>query len=93
MKKILRSRTNRKIAGVCGGFAQFLRVDAWILRIISVILLFRFWQLGLLYIVAVLVIPSEPRTGNPFDSFFSRYTRSNIDNDSQKRTRKDVTPK
>lgn len=94
MKKIFRSRTNRKIAGVFGGFSQFLKVDATILRLIMVILMFRYWHLSLLYLVAALVIPSEPKTTtDPFETFFNRYTHSRHDSTEQKRERKDVTPK
>jgi len=39
MKKLYRSTTNKKIAGVCGGLAEFFNVDPTIIRIIFVILL------------------------------------------------------
>jgi phage shock protein C len=32
MKRLTRSRTDRKIAGVCGGFAEYLDVDATFVR-------------------------------------------------------------
>lgn len=60
MKKLYRSKTDRKIAGVCGGLAQYLNVDVTIVRLIAVLLLVLgtggFWA----YIICMLVIPEEP---------------------------------
>ena len=38
-KKLYRSRTNRMIAGICGGLEDFTGVDATIWRLIFVLLL------------------------------------------------------
>jgi PspC domain-containing protein len=32
IRKLYRSRTNRKLAGVCGGLAQYLNTDATLIR-------------------------------------------------------------
>jgi phage shock protein C len=50
---------NKKIAGVCGGFAKYLDVDATLVRLIWVMLaLIGGW--GLIgYVIAWLIIPSE----------------------------------
>ena len=59
MKKLYRSRTNRKIAGVCGGFADYFDVDPVIIRLIALILLLT--GSGILaYLVAWIVIPEAP---------------------------------
>ena len=59
-KKLYRSRTDKKICGVCGGLAQYLGMDVSIIRLI-VVLLVLFAGGGLLaYIIAALVIPEEP---------------------------------
>lgn len=59
-KKLYLSRTDKKIAGVCGGVAQYLDMDATLVRVIWVMTaLFAGW--GLLgYLIAWLVIPEEP---------------------------------
>jgi phage shock protein C len=59
-KKLYLSATNKKIAGVCGGFAEYLDMDPTLVRLIWVMTaLFAGW--GLLgYLIAWLVIPEEP---------------------------------
>jgi phage shock protein PspC (stress-responsive transcriptional regulator) len=36
--RLIRSATDRKIAGVCGGIAEYLGVDATLVRLVTVIL-------------------------------------------------------
>jgi sirohydrochlorin cobaltochelatase len=59
-KKFYRSRTNRRIWGVCGGLAKYFDVDATIVRVVAVATLFvgtlGFW----IYIILALVAPVEP---------------------------------
>lgn len=56
-KKLYRSIEDKKIAGVCGGIAEYMNVDSTIVRLICIILIFG-WGTGLLaYIVAALVMP------------------------------------
>jgi phage shock protein C len=61
-RRLYRSRTNRWIAGVCGGLAEYLNVDATAVRIAFVLL--ALWQgLGaLLYLLIVIMVPDEPLT-------------------------------
>jgi len=55
-KKLYRSVTDRQIAGVCGGIAEYFEVDSTIIRLIFVLLLF--CGVGLpTYIVAWICIP------------------------------------
>ena len=59
-KKLYRSNTNKKIAGVCGGVAEYFNIDPTIVRL-AVALCVVFAGFGLLaYIVAALVIPENP---------------------------------
>ncbi len=59
-KKLYRSRTDKKVCGVCGGLAKYLNTDVTIIRLI-VVLLCIFAGGGLLaYIICALVIPEEP---------------------------------
>ena len=39
-RKLCLSRTNRKIGGVCGGIAEYFGLDATLVRIITLILIF-----------------------------------------------------
>ena len=59
-KPLSLSRTNRKIAGVCGGFAEYLDLDPTLVRILWVMLVI-FGGCGLLgYIIAWIIMPEEP---------------------------------
>jgi len=59
-KKLYRSRTDRKIWGVCGGLAKYFDIDSTIVRVITVASLFC-GTLGLwIYIIMAIVIPVEP---------------------------------
>lgn len=62
MKKLYRSRSNKKIAGVCGGLGKYWSIDPTILRIITIVLFFLTAIIPVLvaYFIAVLVIPLEP---------------------------------
>ena len=59
-KKLYRSRTDKKIFGVCGGLAKYFNVDPTIVRVVAVASLFvgtlGFW----IYIILALVAPVEP---------------------------------
>lgn len=62
MKRLYRSETDKKIAGVCGGLARYFNIDATIIRLIFVVLLLPGWLPGFLpYIVMWIVIPSETK--------------------------------
>jgi phage shock protein PspC (stress-responsive transcriptional regulator) len=37
-RKLYRSKTNRKLAGVCGGLAQYINIDATLIRVLFVLL-------------------------------------------------------
>ena len=59
-KKLYRSTTDKKIAGVCGGLAEYLSVDSTIIRLIVAAAVI-FAGAGLLaYIIAALIIPVKP---------------------------------
>ena len=59
-KKLYRSRTDKKICGVCGGLAKYINMDATIIRLLVVVACL-FTGVGLLaYIIGALVIPEEP---------------------------------
>lgn len=59
-KKLYRSKTDKKVAGVCAGLAKYLNMDVTVIRLIMVLLTL-FVGGGLIaYIVCALVIPEEP---------------------------------
>ena len=55
-KRLYRSRTNRWIAGVCGGIGEYLNIDPTIIRILAIIIPGFGW---LAYLICVIIIPSE----------------------------------
>ena len=56
-KKLYRSSSDKKIAGVCGGIAEYMNVDSTIVRLIAVLLVFGCGSGLLAYIVAALIMP------------------------------------
>jgi len=58
-KKIYRSRSDKMIAGVCGGIGEFCDVDPTLVRLIFVVLVFLGLSI-LAYIIAWIVVPLEP---------------------------------
>ncbi len=62
VKRLYRSPRDRMIAGVCGGFAEYLGVDPALVRILWLLTVFA-GGLGLwLYIAAWIVVPERPAT-------------------------------
>jgi len=61
-KKLYRSQTQKMLAGICGGFAEYLGVDATLIRVIYVLLsVFTAAFPGIiLYIILYFVIPQDP---------------------------------
>lgn len=64
-KHLYRSKTNRMLAGVCGGIAEFFGIDATLVRLAFMAgLIFGFGTIPFLYLVMVLVVPLEPGDGS-----------------------------
>ena len=61
-KRLMRPRTNRKIAGVCSGLAEYFDLDVTLVRVLWVVIsLFSALIFGCIaYIVAWIVMPEEP---------------------------------
>jgi len=58
-KKLYRSRTDRKIWGICGGLAKYLDMDPTVVRIIAVVSIF-ISGIGIIaYIVMRIMVPKE----------------------------------
>lgn len=61
MRRLMRSRIDKKIAGVCGGLALHFETDPTLVRIIFLVLLFGVPPVGFVaYIVAWIAMPMEP---------------------------------
>ena len=58
-KRLERSRTNRVIAGVCGGLADYFKIDIALMRVLFVVATicgsFGFWM----YVILWIVVPEE----------------------------------
>ena len=59
-KKLYKSNTDKKLAGVCGGIAEYFNIDATLVRLGWVV----FSLLGgsglLAYIIAAIIVPENP---------------------------------
>ena len=72
-KRLVRSTSNRVIGGVCGGVAQYLNMDANLVRILTVLISLFTGVPVILYIIALFVVPEDttqptappPVTGAP----------------------------
>ena len=60
VKKLYRSRKDEKIAGVCGGIANYLKIDSSIVRLIWALAILCAGTGVLAYIVCAFIIPEEP---------------------------------
>ena len=56
--KLKKSRTNKMLAGVCGGIAEYLGWDATLVRVLYLILVFSsFGTMVLFYFILALIMP------------------------------------
>ena len=63
-KQLTRSRSNRMIAGVCAGLAEYLNLDPTIVRLLFVLGFFLGLHAGIVlaYLIMAIVTPEEPLT-------------------------------
>ncbi len=68
-RNLYRSRSNRMVAGVCGGLGEYLGIDPTIVRLAFAIgLFFGHAFVLILYLIMLIVVPEEPpvvQTINP----------------------------
>ncbi len=62
MKRLYRSYTNKKIAGICGGLGEYLGVDPTVIRLVAV---FAGLATGVIpflvgYVLAWVIVPEAP---------------------------------
>ncbi len=58
-KRLKKSKTDRKICGVCGGLADYLNLDPTFVRLIWVLLVFAAGTGVLAYIIAAIIMPED----------------------------------
>jgi len=61
IKRLYRSNENRMIAGVCGGIAEYFKLDPTVVRLLWIILIFMGGTGILAYIIAWIIVPENPR--------------------------------
>jgi phage shock protein PspC (stress-responsive transcriptional regulator) len=60
-RRLYRSRTNRKLAGVCGGLAQYSNTDVTLLRVLFVVLALLGGPGLVIYLLMWILVPEEPQ--------------------------------
>ncbi len=60
-KRLTRSRTDRMIGGVCGGLAEYLNMDATLMRVLVVViaLFTAAFPVAIIYLILMAVIPDQ----------------------------------
>jgi phage shock protein C len=59
-KKLTRSKSNRMIAGVCAGLAEYLGIDPTVVRLLVILAFFTgFGGIALVYLIMALVVPEQ----------------------------------
>ncbi len=86
MNRLYRSATDRRLFGVCGGIAQFFRIDSTLVRI-GVVLLILFTGVPLLlYFLLAIIVPKEPVWHDEDKAFASGYgfqSANNLDREME----------
>lgn len=60
-KRLYRSRTDKVIAGVCGGIAEYFNIDPVIIRVIAILLLLPGGLPGFVpYVIMWIIVPLRP---------------------------------
>lgn len=62
MKRLYLSSTDKKIAGVCGGIAEYMGVDPTVVRLLVILLalITAVIPVCLAYVIAWIVVPQPP---------------------------------
>ena len=62
-KRLYRSTSEKKIAGVCGGIAEYFGIDPTVVRLIWVIFAFCGGSGVVAYLIALAIMPLPPVSG------------------------------
>ncbi|NIW48273.1 MAG: PspC domain-containing protein [Gammaproteobacteria bacterium] len=63
-KRLYRSRSERMIAGVCGGIGEYFNIDPTLVRLLFVAFTLAGGSGVLAYIIFLVVVPEEPQASN-----------------------------
>jgi phage shock protein C len=64
-RKLYRSRTNRQVAGVCGGLAEYFGMDPTLMRVLFVVLAVLGGSGLVLYLALWIIVPNAPQGVSP----------------------------
>lgn len=76
-RRMYLSKTDNKIAGVCGGIAEYFGIDPTIVRLLWLVMIFAYGTGIMIYIVAAIIMPEREGGGGSVnlnknkDSFFN----------------------
>jgi phage shock protein C len=59
-RRLYRSKTDRVLAGVCGGLAQYFNLDATLIRVLFVLLAVLGGAGLVLYVAMWIIVPNQP---------------------------------
>ena len=59
-RKLYRSTTNRQLAGVCGGLAEYFNLDATLIRVLFIVLAVLGGSGVILYVAMWIIVPKQP---------------------------------
>lgn len=59
-KRLYKSNVDKKIAGVCGGIAEYFDIDPTIVRLVTAFLILAYGSGLIIYIIAACVMPVSP---------------------------------
>lgn len=91
--ELVRSTTDRKIAGVCGGMAAYFNIDPTLMRILWVVVFLAGFGLGLVIYVVLWIVLPEGGTGagsSALQIAQQRYARGEITAEELARIREDL---
>jgi phage shock protein C len=61
MNKLYRSKSNKMIAGVCGGIGEYFKIDPTLVRLLWLLISLMSAGGGVVaYIIAWIIVPQEP---------------------------------
>jgi phage shock protein C len=60
VKRLMRSSTDKKLAGVCGGLAEYFEIDPTLVRVLWLVLVFFAGTGVLAYLILWIVLPVAP---------------------------------
>ena len=95
-RRLTRSTTDRKIAGVCGGLAEYIGTDATLIRILWVLAIVAGGFGFLAYVIMWIALPEGPAGALPPSANSAtriaeeRYARGESTSDELARIRKDL---